>query len=143
MDVPEQLPDISLVSTLEAEKRIVVEVDFLFSYLYPHLHGDVFKAPDKSLSYILQVVVTENQEYTAIKTIEHLSPFGCASKTEVSEMEDDVIIADRLIPVSYQCLVHLCRILERPLAVADYICVVEVGVRYKKHPPSVKFEIHC
>lgn len=143
MDVTEQLPDISFVSTLEAEKRIVAEVDFLFSNLYSHLHGYMLKAPDKSLSYILQVVVAENQVYTAIKPIEHLSPFGCASKTEVSEMEDDVIIADRLIPVSYQCLVHLSRILEGSLAITNYICVVEVGVRCKKHPASVKFEIHC
>lgn len=143
MDVTEQLPDIRLVATLEAEKWIVAEVDFLFSYLYSHLHGDVFKVPDKSLTDILQVVVAENQVYTAIKPIEHLSPFGCASKTEISEMKYDVIIADRLIPVSYQCLVHLSRILEGSLAITNYICVVEVGVRCKKHPASVKFEIHC
>ena len=87
MHMTEQLPDIRLVSTLEAEKRIVAEVDFLFPYLYSHLHGDVFKAPDKSLTDILQVVGTENQVYTAIKPIEHLSPFGCASKTEITEMK--------------------------------------------------------
>lgn len=129
--MPEQLPYIGLVSTLETEERIVAEVDFLFPYLYSHLHGDVFKATDKSLTDILQVVVTENQVYTAIKPVKYLGPFRGSAETEVSEMEDDVIIADCLIPVSYQCLVHLCRILERSLAVADYICVIEVGVGVK------------
>lgn len=143
MHMTEQLPYIGLVSPLEAEKWIVAEVDFLFSYLYSHLHGYMLKAPDKSLTDILQVVVTENQVYTTIKPIEHLSPFGCASKTEITVMKYDVIITDRSVPVGYQCLVHLCCIIEGTPAVTDYIFVVEVGVRCKEHPTSVKFEIHC
>ena len=143
MHMSKQLPYISLVSSLKTEKWTVAEVDFLFPYLNTHLHGHMLKAIDKSLTYILQVVVTKNQVYPSIKPIEHLGPFGCTSKTEISEMKYDVIIADRSVPVGYQCLVHLCRILERTLAVADYICVIEVGVRCKEHPTSVEFEVHC
>ena len=143
MHMTEQLPDIRLVSTLEAEKRIVAEVDFLFPYLYSHLHGYMLKAPDKSLTYILQVVVAKNQIYSTIESVKNLRPFIRATKTEVSEMKDNVIMAHRLIPVCYQYLVHLCCIIEGTPAVTDYIFVVEVGVGSKEHPTSVKFEIHC
>lgn len=143
MDVTEQLPDIHFVSTLEAEERIVTEIDFLFFYLYSYLHGYMFKASDKSLTDILQVVVTENQAYLAIESVKYLGPFRCTAKTEVAEMEDNVVIVDRSVPVGYQCLVHFCHIIEGTLAVADYICVVEVGVGCKEHPTSIEFEIHC
>lgn len=128
MHMTEQLPDIRLVSTLEAEKRIVAELDFLFPYLYPHLHGDMLKASDKSLTYILQVVIAENKIYPAIESVENLGPFRCTAETEVAEMKHYIIRCDCIVPVRYDCLVHFVNVTKRTLAVADYIHMVEMGI---------------
>ena len=54
--MPEELPDV-LVAALEAKKWIVAEINPLLADHDVHLHCHMFKATDKALSQILQVVI--------------------------------------------------------------------------------------
>ncbi len=54
----------------------MAEVDFLFPYVYAHCHCNVFKAFDKALPDVFEIVITENQINLAVEPIEDFIPFG-------------------------------------------------------------------
>ena len=87
-------------------------------------------------------VVADEQVNPAVEPVEHFCPFDRTSKAEVAKMEYDVIRTDNGVPVADQFLVHLISVLEWSVTVPDDVRVVEVGVRCKEHPASVKCVVH-
>ncbi len=57
-------------------------------------------------------------------------------------MKYDITRTDHTVPVGNNRLIHVGHILEGSAAKPDDIGMVEVGVRCKEHPASVKFIIH-
>lgn len=143
VNVSEQLPDIILVPSLKTQVGIVTEVDFLFPNLYTHCHCNVFKAFDKALPDVFEIVITENQINPAVELIKNLIPLFCASKAKVSKVEHSIVFTDNTIPVVYHRLVHLISAFERTLTILDDIGMIEMGIRCKKHLIPVKFVVHC
>lgn len=120
----------------------MIEVYLLLPYLDAHLHCHVLEAADEPLLHVFQVVVADEQVNPAVEPVEHFCPFDRTSKAEVAKMEYDVIRTDNGVPVADQFLVHLISVLEWSVTVPDDVRVVEVGVRCKEHPASVKCVVH-
>ena len=128
MNVPEQLPDVVVIASLKAQVWKVIQVDFLLPYLYAHRHYDVFKPVYESLPDVLEVVIAKNEIDSAVETVENPVPLIGTSKTEVAEMKHYIIRSDCIVPVRYDCLVHIMYVAKRTLAVVDYIRMVEMGI---------------
>lgn len=124
----EQLPDVVVIASLKAEIGKVIQVDFLFPYLYAYRHCDVFKPVYESLPDVLEVVIAENEIDSSVETVKNPVPLIGVSKTEVAEMKHYIIRADYIVPVRYDCLVHIMSVTKRTPAVADYIRMVEMGI---------------
>jgi hypothetical protein len=69
--MPEELPDI-LVAAFKAQERIVAEIDPLLAHHDVHLHCHMFKATDKALAQVLQIVIAHYQIDLTIQAVEHL-----------------------------------------------------------------------
>ena len=128
MDVPEQLPDVVVIATLKAQVWKVIQVDFLLPYLYAHRHCNVFKPVYEPLPDVLEVVIAKNEIDSAVETVENPVPLIGTSEAEVAEMKHYIIRADYIVPVHYDCIVHVMSVTKRTLAVADYIRMVEMGI---------------
>ena len=127
MDVTEQLPDI-LVTAFKTKERIVTEVYSLLAHFDVHLHGNMFKATDESLSNILQIVVTHNQIDFAIQTVKYLCPFCRTTQAEIAQVENGVIFTYRIVPIRYHHLVHLLYVLERTIAKPNDVRMIEMRI---------------
>ena len=127
MDVTEQLPNI-LVSAFKTKERIVTEVYSLLAYLNVHLHGYMLKALNEALADVLQVMIAHDKIYLAMKPIKNLRPLCCSTQTEITQMKHCVINSYYTIPICYHYLVHLHYILERTIAEAYDIRMVEVRI---------------
>ena len=136
-----QLPHI-LVAAFEAEEGIVAKIDFPLAYLYAHLHGHVLEPSEESLADVLQVVVAEDEIYPAVQPVKKPCPLSRTSQTEVAEMEDSVVLSDRLVPIGDYRLVHLIDIPERTVAKPDDVCMVEMRVGREERMFRIKLEIH-
>ena len=120
----------------------MVEIYLLLSNLDMHLHRYMLKATIISLPQILDVVVANNQINLTIKPIQDIGPLCGATQTKVPKMKDNIVRADYAIPVGYERFVHNLHILKWPTTEVDNIGVVEVSVRCKEHPISIKFVVH-
>lgn len=143
MDMTEQLPDVVIISTIEAQIREMAQIEPLLSYLYAHRHGDMFKPVNETLPDIFQVMIPKDEVYLAIEPIKNAIPLVCTAETEVSEMKHYIIRPYNIVPISYDCLVHVMDVAEWTLAVVDYIRMVEVGIRCEEYPTCIKFVVHC
>ena len=136
-----QLPHI-LVAAFEAQEGIVAKVDFPLAYLYAHLHGYMLEPSEKSLSDVLQVVVAKDEIDFAVQAVKKPCPLCRAPQAEVAEMEDSVVLSDRLVPIGDYRLVHLIDIPERSVAKPDDVRMVEMRVGSEKRMFRIKLEIH-
>ena len=143
MNVSEELPHVSVITSIKAQVREVVQVDFLLADLNAHRHCNVLKPIYESLSDILEVMITENEIDSAIQTVENLIPLSSSTETKVSEMEDYIIRPNHVVPVSDDGFVHLIDSLERTIAILQYVGMIEMGVGGKEQPVTVKLEVHC
>ena len=57
-------------------------------------------------------------------------------------MKNNIILTDCIIPVGYDSFIHRFHILERPVAEADDVPMVKMGVRCKEHLAAVKLKVH-
>ena len=142
MNVAKQLPDVLICSPI-TEKRIVVQIDFLLPNLYEHLHCNMLKSTNEPLTDILQVVVAEYQIDLTVKPIQYLCPFGSTTQTEITQVKYRIIGSYGAVPVRYQDLIHLLYILERTIAKAYDIRMVEMRIGCKERMFCIKLEIHC
>lgn len=143
MNVSEELPHVSVITSIKAQVREVVQVDFLLADLNAHRHCNVLKPIYESLSDILEVMITENEVDSAIQTVENLIPLSSSTETKVSEMEDYIIRPNHVVPVSDDGFVHLIDSLERTIAILQYVGVIEMGVGSKEQPVTIKLVVHC
>ena len=141
MDVTEQLPDI-LVAAFKTKERIVTEVYSLLADFDVHLHSHMLKAADESLSNVLQIVVTHDQIYLAIQTVEYLCPFCRTTQAEIAQVENRIIFTYHAVPIRYHHLVHLLYVLERTIAKPDDVRMIEVRIRCEERMFCIKLEIH-
>ena len=120
----------------------MVQIYFLLADRYVHLHCHMLKSVNVPLAYIFQIVVAHNQIYPAVQSVKYFSPFSRAAKTKISQMKNNIILADCIIPVGYDSFIHRFHILERPVAEANDIPMVKMGVRCKEHLAAVKLKVH-
>ena len=120
----------------------MVQIYPLFSDLYVHLHRHVLESAYEALLYVLQIVVTHNQIYLAVQSVKYFGPLCCTSKTKISQVKDNIILPDCIIPIGYDSLIHHLYVLERSVAESNYIPMIKMGIRCKEHLAAVKFKVH-
>lgn len=143
MDVSEELPHVVMIASFKAQIREVVQIDFLFANLNAHRHCNVLEPVYESLPDILEVVIAKDKVDSAVQTVENLIPLLGSTETEVSEIEDDIIRSNYIVPVGDNGFVHLVNRLERPIAISQYVGMVEMGVGSEEQPVTVKLVVHC
>ena len=79
---------------------------------------------------MIDVVVTHNQHNPSVELVKEAVPHFSTAKSEVSQVEHQVILADDTVPVLDERLVHLFNIAEGTIAVAQDGCVAEVCVSW-------------
>lgn len=120
----------------------MIQINLLFIHLDIHLHCYLLEVFRVILPQVLDVVVAGNKVYFPVQPVQYVYPFGRTAKTEITQMEHDILRTDYSIPIGNNRFIHVRYILEWPVAEPDNIGVVEVGVGCKEHPASVKFIIH-
>ena len=120
----------------------MVQIYFLLADRYVHLHCHMLKSVNVPLAYIFQIVVAHNQIYPAVQSVKYFRPLSRTAKTKISQMKNNIILTDCIIPVGYDSFIHRFHILERPVAEADDIPMVKMGIRCKEHLAAVKLKVH-
>ena len=120
----------------------MIQINLLFIHLDIHLHRYLLEVFRVILPQVLDVVVAGNEVYFPVQPVQYVYPFGRTAQTKITQVEHDILRTDHAVPIGNNRFIHVRHILERPVAEPDDIGVVEVGVRCKEHPASVKFIIH-
>jgi hypothetical protein len=102
----------------------------------------MFKSTDEPLTDILQVVIAEYQIDLTVQPIQYLCPFGSTTQAKITQVEYRIIGSYDAVPVRYQGLIHLLYILERTIAEAYDIRMVEMRIGCKERMFCIKLEIH-
>lgn len=111
-----------------------------------HLLGDEFKAVHKTLSEVFDVMVSQNEVFTASEGANHVIPKTRSAMGEITQMEDNAIIRHGFPPSADEFGIHLLYISERPAAETDNVLMSEVGVRGEPDLIWVEFVdlfVHC
>ena len=120
----------------------MVQIYLLLADLNMHLHCHMFKSVNVALAYIFQIMVAHNQIYPAVQSVKHSCPLCRISKTKISQVKNNIILPNCIIPVGYNGFIHHIYILERSVAETDDIPMIKMGVRCKEHLAVIKFKIH-
>jgi hypothetical protein len=136
----EQLPYVR-ISAVKTEERVVVEINLLLFHLDAHPHGYMLESCHQSWTHISQVVVPQNKIDASVQTVEETGPLCASAQTEVAQMEDGVVFPYHAVPILHHRFVHFLDIRERTLAEFNDITVIEVSIRGKEQPISIKLEI--
>ena len=80
----------------------------------------------------LVVVIALDEVDAAVEAADVLVGIGRVAMGEVAEMVDEIVRADRVVPVGDEGRVHLLEAAERPLADADDVRIAEMGVGGKE-----------
>ena len=123
----EQLPHFAMSVTV-AQEGMVIEEDGLIVNDDVQLKCDLLEAFKHFGSQVIDVVVAHNQHNSTVELVKEAVPHFSTAKSEVSQVEHQVILADDTVPVLDERLVHLFNIAEGTVAVAQDGSVVEVGV---------------
>ena len=141
MHVSEKLPCVVIRAAI-AKERTVIQINLLFIHLNIHLHRYLLEVFRVILPQVLDVVVAGNKVYFPVQPVQYVYPFGRTAQTEIAQVEHDILRTDHAVPVGNNRFIHVRHILEGSVAEPNDIGVVEVGIRCKEHPASVKFIIH-
>lgn len=120
----------------------MIQINLLFIHLDIHLHCYQLEVFRVILPQVLNVVIAEDKVYFPVQSVQYVYPFGRTAKTEIAQMEHDILRTYHSVPIGNNRFIHVRHILEGSVAEPDDIGVVEVGVGCKKHPATVKFIIH-
>ena len=137
VDVPEELPDVAVRAAI-AEEGVVVQDDGLPANADGHLLGDQLESAHIALAESLYVVVAQDEVLAAGEGAEDVVPKAGVAVCKVPEVEDDAVLRYGFLPATDELGIHLLRVSERAVAVADDALVAEVGVGGEKH--LVRFE---
>ena len=99
---------------------------------YGHLLRDIFEPTHESFLGILDVVITQNQEYSPIQPVHHGAPLRRTAECKVAQVKDSTVFRDGIIPISYQRLIHFLHRTEWPVAELDYVLMAEMRIRGKE-----------
>lgn len=127
MDVPEELPDIP-VGAAVAEERVVVQDDSLAIDADGHLLYDHLEVAHEALADTLHIMVAQDEVLAAGEGAEDGVPESGATMREIPKVEHDAVFRHRLPPAMDKLCIHLLRVVERPVAVADDVLVPEMSV---------------
>ena len=146
MHMAEQLPHVAMGVAI-AQEGMVVEEDGLVVNDDVQFKCDMLEAFKHFGTQVIDVVVAHNQHNPSVEMVKEAVPHFSSAKSEVTQVGNQVILADHTVPILDKRLVHLFNIAEGTIAVTQDGCVAEVGVRSEKHLHSreriPRFQFAC